>query len=91
MESGGENRKNKSFGLVLHFLRENITKTRGAQCGNLVIFLPMRFYVKSYFGDFGDSKSAILTVLAPLNLGFGEFLQFLKLKFAKKKSEFRFS
>ena len=39
-----------------------------AQCGNLVIFLPLRFYVKSNFGNIGVSKSAILTVLAPLNL-----------------------
>ena len=46
------------------------------QCGHLVIFLPLRFYVKSIFGDFEVSKCAILTVLAPLNLGFGEFLLF---------------
>ena len=56
-----------------------------APCGNMVIFLQLRFYVKSNFGDLGVSKSAILTILSPLNLGFEEILQFLKLKFAKNK------
>ena len=54
-----------------------ICRSTGTQCENLVIFLPLRFYVKSIFGDFGVSKSAILTVLAPPNLAIGELLQFV--------------
>ena len=37
---------------------------RVAQCGNLAIFLPLRFYVKSILADFRESKTAILTILA---------------------------
>ena len=46
-----------------------------AQCGNLVIFLPLRFYVKSIF--VGVSKYAILTGSTPLDLGFDESLHFV--------------
>ena len=38
-----------------------------AHCGNLRIFLPLRFYVKSILTDFRSSKSAILTILEALN------------------------
>ena len=34
-----------------------------AQCGNLAIFLPLWFYVKSILGDFRRSKSPSLTIL----------------------------
>ena len=33
---------------VINFINDPVS----AQCGNLVIFLPLRFYVKSNFGDF---------------------------------------
>ena len=42
--------------------------------GNLAIFLPLWFYVKSIFGDFRVSKSAILTTSAALNFNFPKFL-----------------
>ena len=41
-------------------------------------FLPLRFYVKSFFDDFKVSKTAILTILEALNVDFGKFLHFLK-------------
>ena len=41
-------------------------------------FLPLRFYVKSFFDDFRVSKTAILTILEALNVDFGKFLNFLK-------------
>ena len=37
-----------------------------AQCGNFKIFLALRFYLKS-IGHFEVPKTAILTILAPLN------------------------
>ena len=37
-------------------------KIRFTKSGNLIIFLPLRFYVKSFFGNFEVSKTAILTV-----------------------------
>ena len=42
--------------------------------------------MKSNFGDLGVSKSAILTVLAPLNLGFEIFLQFFKAEVCKNQN-----
>ena len=47
------------------------------QCGNLMIFQSLRFYVKSILGIL-SSKSAILTHSEALNVDFDEFLQFLK-------------
>ena len=57
-----------------------------AQCGNLVIFLSLRFYVQSNSSDFGVSRSAILIVLAPLNLRLDKSLQFFKLKCSKNQN-----
>ena len=48
------------------------------QCGKMTNFLPLRFYVKSFFDDFKVSKTAILTILEALNVDFGKFLNFLK-------------
>ena len=47
------------------------------QCGNLSIFLPFRFYVKSIHVSWG-SKSANLIVSAPSKLGFSEFVQWFR-------------
>ena len=41
-------------------------------------FLPLRFYVKSFFDDFRVSKTAILSILEALNVDFGKCLNFLK-------------
>ena len=49
-----------------------------AQCGNFMIFLSLRFYVKSILGHSRSAKSAILTHLEVLNFDFSEFLHFLK-------------
>ena len=45
---------------------------------NFMIFLPFRFYVKSFFGNFGVSKTIILTIPLALNFDFLEFLQNFK-------------
>ena len=41
--------------------------------GNLRIFLPLRFYVKSIFKILGVQNTALFAVLEALNFGFGEF------------------
>ena len=51
-----------------------LTRMKGAQCGNLRIFLPVRFYVKS-----------ILVILEAHKLQFGQFLKPLILDFFKFK------
>ena len=38
------------------------------QCGNLVIFLSIRFYVKSILADFRRSKIAVLSISKDLHL-----------------------
>ena len=45
-----------------------------AQCGDLIIFLSLRFNVKSL----SRAKSAILTHFESLNFDFYEFLHFLQ-------------
>ena len=57
-----------------------------SQCGNLMIFLSLRFYVKSILGIVEVQKSAISTHLEALNLDLYEFLHFLKSEIAKKGS-----
>ena len=39
-------------------------------CGNLAIFQPLCFYVKTILADFTGSKTAILTILEALNFDF---------------------
>ena len=51
----------------------------GAQCGNLRIFLSLRFHVKSKLACL-EVKSAILSLLKTLNLNICEFLHFLMTK-----------
>ena len=41
-------------------------------CGNVAIFLPLWFYVKSILADFWRSKTAVLTILYPWILIFGK-------------------
>ena len=41
----------------------NSRKISEAQCGNFIIFLSLRFYVKSIFGNSRNSKSATSTDL----------------------------
>ena len=38
------------------------SEAKSAQCGIMRIFLSLRFYVKSFFGDFRALKSALLTL-----------------------------
>ena len=54
-----------------------------AQCGNFMIFLSLRFYVKSILGHSRSAKSAILTHLMALNCNSYEFMQFQRLKITK--------
>ena len=42
------------------------------QCGNLAIFLPQWFYVKSILADFRRSKTAVLAILGLWILFFGK-------------------
>ena len=56
-------------------------EVKAARCGNFVIFLPLRFSVKSNLKDFKVSKTAILTSLEALNFDVSEFVQFLKAQF----------
>ena len=43
-----------------------------SQCGNLAIFLPLWFYVKSILADFQTSETVISTISGALNLIFGK-------------------
>ena len=52
-----------------------ITRT---QCGNFMIFLSLRFYVKSILENSRSAKSAILTHSQALNFDIYEILHFLK-------------
>ena len=54
-----------------------------AQCGNVRIFLPFRFYVKSILADFRRSKSAFLTILEALNFDFWKTVTLEMSKIAK--------
>ena len=56
-----------------------------SQCGNLTIFLSLRFSVKSSLADFEVSKIVILTNFEAQNLDFLKFLHFHSLNFAKLK------
>ena len=46
-----------------------------SQSRKMTNFLPLRFYVKSFFDDFRFSKTAILTILEALNVDFGDFFK----------------
>ena len=56
-----------------------ISNTPGMQCGNFMIFLSLRFYVKSilWILHSRSAYSAILTHLEALNFDFYEVLHFL--------------
>ena len=56
----------------------------------LVILLPLRFYVKSNYGEFKWSKNVIFSNLEVLKFDFSKFEQFLSSKFTKY-SKFRVS
>ena len=49
-----------------------------AWCGNFTICLPLRFYMKSNFGEFKQSKMSFLALLEALNFNFSKFEPFLK-------------
>ena len=53
-------------------LPDSLLKVLKTQFGNFMIFLSLRFYVKIHFGDFSNSKSAILTCLDALSFDFYE-------------------
>ena len=52
-------------------------EVKAARCGNLAIFLPLRFSMKSTLAHFTVSKTAIETLFEALNLYFCEFVHFL--------------
>ena len=57
-----------------------ITRT---QCGNFMIFLSLRFYVKSILENSRSAKSAILTHSQALNFDIYEIFTFWRLKCTK--------
>ena len=57
--------------------------SRDVQCGNFIILLSLRFYVKSILGYSRWAKSAIWTHLEALNFCFCAFLHFLKAEITK--------
>ena len=48
-------------------------------CGDLRIFLPLRFYLKSIFAQFIRSLNDMLTILEALNFNFWDFFSFFEL------------
>ena len=61
---------------------------RYTQCGNFMIFLSLRFYVKAIFVESISAESAILTHLGALNFEFHEFCIFWRLQ-STKLTKFR--
>ena len=59
------------------------------QLGNLAIFLPFRYYLKSIAADFRRSKTAILTISEALNLDFWKNFTLEKMSKISKNAEFR--
>ena len=57
-------------------------------CGNLKIFLPLWFYVKSILADFRRSKTVVLTILQALNFDFWKNLT-LEMSKVPKNSIFK--
>ena len=53
---------------------------KAAGFGNFTVCLPLRFYVKSNFGEFKWSKISFLAFLEVLNFNFSEFEPFLFLE-----------
>ena len=53
-------------------------EVKAASCGNLTILLPLRFYVKSNFGEFKRQKMSFLALLEILNFNFSHFQPFLQ-------------
>ena len=59
---------------------QKLTKceVKAAQCGNFTICLPLRFYVKSDFSEFKQSKMSFLALFEALNFDFSKIEPFLK-------------
>ena len=55
-------------------------------CWNLIVLLPLWFYLKSNFGEFRMSKNVILTILRLWTLNFSKFGTWKLLKFIKNKN-----
>ena len=53
-------------------------EVKAALCGNFAVCLPLRFHVKSNFGEFKWSKMTFLALLEVLNFNFSKFEPFLK-------------
>ena len=51
-------------------------EVKAAWCGNFTILLPLKFYVKSSFGELKRSKMGFLAILDGLNFDFCKFVQF---------------
>ena len=56
--------------------------------GNLALFLPLKFYVKSIFAYFRRSKTDVLTILEGLNI---EFMGISHLKMSKFPKNLKFT
>ena len=56
------------------------------QCGNLQIFLPLRFYVKSILVKSNRQKMSFLAILEARNFEHGEFLQIFMAQIYQKSN-----
>ena len=51
-------------------------EVKATWCGNFTILLPLKFYVKSNFGELKQLKLGFLAILERLNFDFGKFVKF---------------
>ena len=81
--------KMKSYGKYFTMLQKiSKCEVKAGLCWNMIILLPLRFYVKSNFGEFKRSKSVIFGNFIDSELWiFGKFRTWKLLKFTKIKIE----
>ena len=64
----------------------SICEVKDRLCWNLIILLPLRFYVKSNFGEFKWSKNVTFVISEVLNFDLSKFEQLSSPKFTKIQS-----
>ena len=65
-------------------------EVKASLCWNLIILPPLRFYVKSNYGESNQSKNVNFAILMVLNLDVSKFEQFFKSQI-NQNSKFRSS
>ena len=80
--------KNHIYFFNISFYRPGQPNWDFWQCGNLAIFMPLWFYVKSILAVFIRSKTGVLTILKALNFHFWKKFHTWKCqKFPKSQSQ----